>query len=150
MATYNDLPTEITANIFSYLRHERRKPVHALPIMELIVDVDRKVITRDGKYRVPQSIYESLGCCIDYDNSIDFLGCFPFDMRGGKWHHWWKDDRGRLIASLYINIISNRLNEEDYRRLIAADYEDEDVWINYVDDVDYSVEISGQWLFTNC
>lgn len=36
MATYNHLPTELTANIFSYLRHERRQPPHAYCIDKLI------------------------------------------------------------------------------------------------------------------
>ena len=36
MATYNDLPTELTADVFSYLRQERRQPPHFRAMNDLI------------------------------------------------------------------------------------------------------------------
>ena len=36
MATYNDLPTELTAGVFSFLRHERRQPPHFMAMNDLI------------------------------------------------------------------------------------------------------------------
>ena len=60
MATYNHLPTELTANVFSYLRHERRQPPHAYCIDKLIeytdecIDPDNECLDEDGEL-----IYES-------------------------------------------------------------------------------------------
>jgi hypothetical protein len=60
MATYNHLPTDLTANIFTYLRHERRQPPHAYCIDKLIeytdecIDRDNECLTEDGEL-----IYES-------------------------------------------------------------------------------------------
>ena len=36
MATYNDLPIELTAGVFSFLRHERRQPPHFMAMNDLI------------------------------------------------------------------------------------------------------------------
>jgi hypothetical protein len=60
MATYNHLPTELTANIFTYLRHERRQPPHAYCIDKLIeytddlIDRENEGLTDDGEL-----VYES-------------------------------------------------------------------------------------------
>ena len=43
MATYNHLPTELTANIFTYLRQERRQPPHAY-CMDMLIEYTHDLI----------------------------------------------------------------------------------------------------------
>jgi hypothetical protein len=44
MATYNDLPTDLTTNVFTYLRQERRQPPHAYCIDMLIQNIDGLIL----------------------------------------------------------------------------------------------------------
>ena len=130
MATYNDLPTELTAAIFSYLRQERRQPCHCQAIKGMVRDIDDNIIMGDyeGRVRVPYTVYEPLGNFIDYEDAIMIIEeeypeykMSPFAPSDRKWYNWWKDERNwRMIASWYINIVSARLNEEDYERILDA------------------------------
>ena len=43
MATYNSLPSVLTENIFTYMRHERRQPPHAYCIDKLIQHTDELI-----------------------------------------------------------------------------------------------------------
>jgi len=158
MATYNDLPTEITAIIFSYLRQERRKPDHCLVIKGMLHEIDDNIIIRDRKIWIPDTIYEALGNFLDYENAIAIIEeeypeykMSPFSSRSNrKWYRWWKDDRGRMIALWFINIVSACLNEEDYRRILDAYVGEGDNDVDeYIDGSDYSVVISGQWRFSD-
>jgi len=113
MATYNDLPTEITAIIFSYLRQERRKPDHCLVIKGMFHEIDDNVDIRDDKVWVQDTIYETLGNFLDYETTImdieeEYPGykMSPFSRWNRKWYNWWKDERNwRLIALWYIQYI---------------------------------------------
>jgi hypothetical protein len=150
MATYNHLPTEITANIFTYLRHERRQPCHCLAIKGMVREIDDNIIMGDyeGKVRVPYEVYEALGKFIDFEAAImeeyPEYKMSPFAPSDRKWYNWWKDEYyWRLIALWYINIVSARLNEKDYQRILDA-YSDEDGPDDYLA-VDLSAEIS-EWV----
>ncbi len=69
-ATYNDLPTELTANIFSYLRHERRQPPHAYCIDKLIEYTHDLLDPYDGLTEDGEMVWES----IDARGTREFLG----------------------------------------------------------------------------
>jgi len=58
MATYNHLPTELTANIFTYLRQERRQPPHAYCIDKLIEYTNDFIIPHEGLTDEGFEIYE--------------------------------------------------------------------------------------------
>ncbi len=60
MATYNNLPTEVTANVFSYLRHERRQPPHAYCIDRLIEYTHDLIDPYMGLTDEGERIYEDL------------------------------------------------------------------------------------------
>jgi len=47
MTTYNNLPTDLTANIFTYLRQERRQPPHAIAIQNMIDYIEDGVEIHD-------------------------------------------------------------------------------------------------------
>jgi len=158
MATYNDLPTEITANIFSYLRHERRKPDHCLVIKGMFHGIDDNVDIRDDKVWIQDTIYETLGNFLDYDTLFmdaeeEYPGSkwSPFSRWNRKWYNWWKDERNwRLIALWYINIVSACLNEEDYGRILDAYVGENDNDVDeYINADNYSVVISGWWRFSD-
>jgi hypothetical protein len=51
MATYNRLPTDLTANIFTYLRRERRRPPHFTAMNDLINKAADPFIERPALYR---------------------------------------------------------------------------------------------------
>ncbi len=155
MATYNHLPTELTAIIFSYLRQERRQPCHCQAIKGMVREIDDSIIMGDyeGRVRVPYTVYEALGNFIDYEQAILVMSVeeqcqiSPFDRSDRKWFKWWNNMRKwRLIALWYINIVSARLNEEDYRRILDAYVDEGDNGVDdYICDGDLSVEIS-EWV----
>ena len=123
MATYNDLPIELTAAIFSYLRQERRQPCHCQAIKGMVREIDDSIVMGDyeGKVRVPYAVYSALGDFLDYEHAIDCPEIKIFNDVDIKWYKWWNNMRmWRLIALWYINIVSARLNEEDYRRILDA------------------------------
>jgi len=68
MATYNNLPTELTANIFSYLRHERRQPPHAYCIDKLIEYTNDLIDPCYGLTEEGEMVWESI------DATREFLG----------------------------------------------------------------------------
>ena len=156
MATYNDLPTVITANIFTYLRHERRKPDHCLVIKGMFHEIDDNVEIIKDEIRITYTLYETLGNFIDYETTIMHIEMgnhppSPFRKWNKNWYNWWKDERNRrLIALWYINIVSACLNEKDYRRILDAygDENDNDV-DDYTNADDYSVVITGRWRFSD-
>ena len=61
MTTYNNLPTDLTANIFTYLRQERRQPPHAIAIQNMIDYIEDGVEIYDEE-REQINVHERVWC----------------------------------------------------------------------------------------
>jgi len=126
MTTYNNLPTELTANIFTYLRHERRKPPHVKVLHELIELINADIIYEG----------DSIMCRRIYDNYVGMKGQGPGDEYeepfededdiNNAWDLWYGDRRARhrlLVRRLYVNMIEARTNEQSLAAMLEAGYE---------------------------
>ena len=120
-ATYNHLPTEITANIFTYLRQERRLPPHFTAINELIEYINADII------------YESdrIMCRRIYDNYVCMKGQGPGDQYeepfedevDNVWEAWYTDRRARhrlLVRRLYVDMIEARADPQSLAAMLEA------------------------------
>ena len=74
MATYNHLPTELTANVFSYLRDGRRKPPHAYCIDKLIEYTNDLIEPRLGLTEDGELIYTAADVRPAREFLDDFVG----------------------------------------------------------------------------
>ena len=134
MATYNDLPTELTANVFSYLRQERRQPPHFTIIKELIDYVNTDVTYEDNRI-VCRRIFEnyaSMKACVTGDPYEE-----PFEVEDdydNVWAVWYgfKSRQARhrvLVRRLYVNMIEARTNQQSLADMLETynrSYEDDD------------------------
>ena len=74
MATYNDLPTVVTENIFTYLRHERRQPPHAYCIDKLIEYTNDLIDPYIGLTDEGEHLYDDLSLEPAREFFGDFVG----------------------------------------------------------------------------
>jgi len=117
MATYNDLPTELTANVFSYLRQERRQPPHFTIINELIDYINTDVTYEDNRI-VCRRIYENYASMKGWDTGDEYDEPFEDeDDIDNVWAVWYDFENRRawhrvLVRRLYVNMIEARTNEQ--------------------------------------
>jgi hypothetical protein len=57
MTTYNNLPTDLTANIFTYLRQERRQPPHAAAMQTAIDTLTAGVDRYEDQTTIEHTVY---------------------------------------------------------------------------------------------
>ena len=119
MATYNHLPTALTANIFTYLRHERRQPPHFTAINELVEYINADIIYED----------DSIVCRRIYDNYVAMKGQGPGDEydepfedeEDNVWQAWYDDRQARhrvLVRRLWVNMIEARTDEQSLAAML--------------------------------
>jgi len=92
MATYNDLPTVVTENIFTYLRHERRQPPHAYCIDKLIQSTDELMSSAAYDSTDLLAVVQGREELIDYlgsytGNAVEFEFFYPYLQNHG-WDEW--------------------------------------------------------------
>jgi hypothetical protein len=133
MATYNHLPTDLTANIFTYLRRERRRPSHFTAINELIDYINADIIYEDDRI-VCRRIYDNYAPMKDQGPVDPYEEPFE-DEDDNVWATWYdfktRWARHRLVRRLWVNMIEARTDQqslaamlEEYRRYIEdGDYE---------------------------
>jgi len=101
MATYNDLPTELTENIFTYMRHERRQPPHAYCIDKLIQNTDELISSAVYDFTDILAVLEGREELSDYvgsytGNAVELEFFYPYLIAHG-WDEW-----------------NNEIDEDDY------------------------------------
>jgi len=91
MATYNDLPTDITANIFTYLRQERRQPPHAYCIDKLIQHIDDLILDDEFTLEGEDVIYGNAELSDHVGpytgNAVEMAFFYPYIEACG-WDEW--------------------------------------------------------------
>jgi hypothetical protein len=92
MATYNNLPTEVTANVFSYLRHERRQPPHAYCIDRLIEftnDLISSAVHGDTDFLAVVQGQEELSAYLGSytGNAVELEFFYPY-LQDHGWDEW--------------------------------------------------------------
>ena len=121
MATYNHLPTEVTANIFTYMRHERRQPPHFKAINELIDYINADIIYEDNSI-VCSRIYDNYVLMKDQGPGDQYEEPFE-DEDDNVWEAWYTDRRARhrvLVRRLWVNMIEARTNEQSLAAMLDA------------------------------
>ena len=125
MASYNDLPAVLTANIFTYLRQERRQPPHAYCIDKLIQRTDKLIGEKDSQitdecYLVMEERDELCYYVGTYiGNVVDHRFFYPYLMLNRKYAYTdgfelqgekckVKGDKGKLISWSYENEDMNK------------------------------------------
>jgi hypothetical protein len=83
MATYNDLPTELTAKIFTYLRHERHQPPHAYCIDKLIQNVYELISSAAYDFTDIEAVLQGREELSDYvgsytGNAVELAFFYPY------------------------------------------------------------------------
>ena len=101
MATYNDLPTELTENIFTYMRHERRQPPHAYCIDKLIQNTDELISSAVYDFTDILAVLEGREELSDYvgsytGNAVELEFFYPYLIA-----HGWDES-------------NNEIDEDDY------------------------------------
>ena len=112
-ATYNHLPTELTTNIFTYLRHERRQPPHAAAMNEL-----KKYITRN----VTNGAID-IEIWLPYGEMRTTYGESGYALDGAETGGGWESLNGAnpyLAERLFVNIIKSLFNITTRARMIMA------------------------------
>jgi len=123
MATYNNLPTDLTANIFSYLRHERRQPPHAIAIKNMIDYIEDGVLIYDDEreqINVEERVWSTYAH-IKTDNYEDGSLFVEGPDTTNVWDEWANgndDVRYELSTRWFADIIEARYNSDEHEQWV--------------------------------
>ena len=116
MATYNHLPTVLTANIFTYLRHERRRPPHFTAMNELKEYITRNVTNGAIDFEIWQP-YGETRTCGESGYALDGLACSA--ETGYGWESL-NEANPYKAERLFVNIIKSLFNKTTRTLMIMA------------------------------
>ena len=127
MATYNNLPTDLTANIFTCLRQERRQPPHAVAIQNMIDYIEDGVEIHDEE-REQINVHERVWCTyahIKTDNYEDGSLFVEGPTTTNVWDEWANGDMTRgyevqykLSTRLFANIVEARYDPDEHEQWV--------------------------------
>ena len=126
MATYNNLPTEVTANVFTYMRHELRQPPHAAAMKAMIKIIDDNVTIENGVTVASIHVWLTY-----YNVQYDPEPECALDGNG-VWDEWCNGTGGLLAPALFKRIIEAKTDPTTLARFIAAAEEWQDAMSAYV------------------
>ena len=128
MTTYNNLPTDLTANIFTYLRQERRQPPHAAAMQNMIDYIEDGVEIYDLFPQQQINVHErvwSTYAHIKTDNYEDGSLFVEGPTSTNVWDEWANGDMSRgyevqykLSTRLFANIIEARYDPDEHEQWV--------------------------------
>jgi hypothetical protein len=118
MAAYNDLPTDLTKNIFTYLRQERRQPPHADAIQKMIDYIEDGIEIYDEE-REQINVHERVWCPYAHIKTDNYANRSLFvddAMCTNVWEEWANEKyevQYELATRWFVNIIEARYDPNE-------------------------------------